>query len=137
MAKTSKVKNVKGVREYDGQNGKVFYFQIEMENEDSGSIGKKKADAIKVGDELTYELEVTDKGNKIKPVQSGNGFGGGLAKALPQAKDASFSLSYAKDLIIALIESGDLPEESRNADGLVKSTLWVADRFNKWLKDNN
>jgi hypothetical protein len=70
MAKKSKVKSVSEPTKYDGKNGTVYYFNIKMENGDTGNIGKKTIDGIKPGDELNYTIEETPKGNKIKLEQT-------------------------------------------------------------------
>lgn len=52
--KTSKVKEIKKVSEYNGQNGLTYYHNLIMENGDKLNIGKKSK--LNTGDELTYEL---------------------------------------------------------------------------------
>jgi hypothetical protein len=52
MNKTSTIKEVNGVKEWNGGNGKVYYHDLTMENGDKINMGVKSA--LKVGDELTY-----------------------------------------------------------------------------------
>lgn len=134
--KTAKIERVVSVREYEGQYGKTFYFNLELDNGDIGSIGKKKADALKEGDVLTYTLEETERGNKIKEaLQNGfQGGGRGFAGASRGANE-SFALSYAKDTVCALIAAGHTPE-SLTSIQIAETTCKVADIFKKWLDDN-
>lgn len=134
--KTSTIKEVMNVREWTGDRGTVFYFQLEMDNGDIGNIGKKSKDALKVGDSLTYTIEETDKGNKFKPVQQ-NSFNGGGFKGQPQSKDSSFALSYAKDVTVAMISKDLIPAERMNSTDIAKGTIHIANEFLKWLKENN
>lgn len=52
--KTSKVKNVASVKEWNSPNGVIQYHMVEMDNGDKINIGKKKI--LSVGDEITYEI---------------------------------------------------------------------------------
>lgn len=71
--KTSKVKNVQDVKEWNGKNGAVYYHNVELENGDKINIGKKKQ--LQIGDEITYEI-IGDLGQheytKAKSVQPEN-----------------------------------------------------------------
>lgn len=71
MSKTSKIKSVGTPKEWSNTNGTFYYFQIELENGDRGSIGSKDNPPswLKVGETLEYDLKETDKGNQIKRVQ--------------------------------------------------------------------
>mgnify|MGYP003409221262 CR=1 FL=1 len=69
MPNTSTIKEVLNVREWSGDKGTFYYFQLEMDNGDLGTIGKKSKDALKAGDSLTYEIEVTDKATS-KPIST-------------------------------------------------------------------
>jgi len=106
MEKTSKITRTVFKTEWKGQNGSVFYHDVEFENGDKGSIGTKEQEPAKLnpGQELTYTLEPNDKGGlpKIKPVQAKGGYsgGGGKPQQDPKVQMISFSMSYAKDLIV-------------------------------------
>jgi hypothetical protein len=52
--KTSKVKSITKVSEYNGQNGLTYYHHLIMDNGDKINIGKKAK--LNGGEELTYEL---------------------------------------------------------------------------------
>ena len=54
----SKVKAIQSVKEWAGNNGTVYYHNLEMENGDKINIGKKKQ--LAVGDELSYEITDQD-----------------------------------------------------------------------------
>lgn len=68
MIKTSKIKTVVSSKPFTNNYGTTIYHNLEMENGDKISIGKKTEQ--KVGWELTYEI--TDEGqeyNKAKSVK--------------------------------------------------------------------
>ena len=67
MAKKGKITKVGDFKEYKGQNGTVYYTNIEFDNGDKGNIGVKDKAKIFVGKELDYSITQDDKGNnKIK-----------------------------------------------------------------------
>ena len=63
--KTSTVKEITKVNEWDWPHGKVFYINMKMENWDTISLGKKTEDAFKVGDSISWE-DYSDASWKIK-----------------------------------------------------------------------
>jgi len=77
--KKAKIKSVGTPKEYVNDKGTFYYFQIEMDNGDKGSIGSKDSSPsfLSVGAELSYEFTETDKGNKIKRVNDNPFKGGG------------------------------------------------------------
>ncbi len=124
--KTAKVTGILECRKYDGQNGTIYYHKLELDNGEVGTIGKKKENAFKIGDSLTYTSEESQYGLKFKAVQSG-GFGGGKSSGSP----ASFALSYAKDLMIA---SMPFHQDVKVADW-VDVTIAAANKFHSFLKE--
>lgn len=124
--KTAKVTAVTGVRPYDGKFGRVFYHQIELDNGDKGSVGKKSENAVKVGDVLNYEIN----GDNIKLIQpqQGNGFKGGQSRG----SSASFALAYAKDLMVAAMPLHPEVPVSQ----WVEVSLSAAKKFQGFLKEN-
>lgn len=52
--KTSRVKVVASVKDWNSPNGVIKYHMVELENGDKINIGKKKE--LQVGDEITYEI---------------------------------------------------------------------------------
>lgn len=132
--KTAKVKEVLQKRKWDGPNGTVFYYKLELDNGDIGEIGKKKDNAIHVGETLTYTAEESDYGLKFKAVQQSNGFGGGGFRGGAQkGSTASFALSYAKDLAIANMAK---TTEPLPLDQLANKIIATAGVFQKWMKEN-
>ena len=63
--KTSTVKEITKVNEWDWPHGKVFYINMKMENWDTISLGKKTEDAFKVWDTINWE-DYSDASWKIK-----------------------------------------------------------------------
>jgi hypothetical protein len=87
------------------KGGQVYYHTIELDNGDTGQIGSKEKMPSKLnpGSELSYTIESTPRGNKIKAVMPQGGFkpGGGRPVVDPRAQFIGFSASYAKDLVMA------------------------------------
>jgi hypothetical protein len=132
--KTAIVEDVRSIRKWEGPNGTVFYHEIVLDNGDFGSIGKKTEDSIHIGDELTYTIELHDRGNRIKAVNpqfGGGGNGGGGFKGTGRGSSASFALSYAKDLAVANIAAANAPIEM---EGLTDRVIAAAEKFNTWLE---
>lgn len=117
---------------YTSTHGELFNFWIEFENGDKGYYSSKSRDQQKfvIGSAADYEKEAKEGKNgqyfKIKPAKpqnfSGNGSYNGAGK---KSSNASFALSYAKDLGIANINQG----KTIHADDVTK----VADHFLTWL----
>ena len=125
MEKTAKITKVEFTKEYEGQHGKIFYHKLELDNGDKGSIGTKEKlpEKIAKGVEITYEVQESENGNKIKIVQKKD-----FMKRTP-ASNASFALAYAKDVVI-----GSWSEKSPKA--LVSDDLFkIADKMYNWLED--
>ena len=103
--KTSKITRTVFVSDWAGPQGPVYYHEIELANGDRGQIGSKEKMPSKLnpGSELTYTIEETSRGNKIKAVMTaGNQFQGkGRTQVDPKQQIATFSMSYCKDLIVA------------------------------------
>lgn len=86
------------------QGGQVYYHTIELDNGDSGQIGSKEKMPSKLnpGSELTYTIENTSRGNKIKAIVPPNNFkGGGRPSVEPRVQMISFAAAYTKDLVVA------------------------------------
>ena len=69
--KTSNIKTVSQPKEWKSEKGTFYFFDIHLENGDTGNIGSKESNPsfLQVGQELTYEITSTERGNKIKRVQ--------------------------------------------------------------------
>ena len=123
--KTSKINKVEMLPEWSNSHGTYYPHKIHLENNDVGIINKKSKNAYSKGQELTYELNGTDNvgNNKIKEIKPEfNGY------KKSQGNNASFALSYAKDLAIANISQGK--------EVTAKQVVKVAETFNDWLKAN-
>jgi hypothetical protein len=131
--KTAKVKEILQKRKWDGPNGTVFYYKLELDNGEIGEIGKKKDNAIHVGEPLTYTSEESDYGLKFKAVTQ-NGFSGGGFKGGQRGSSASFALSYAKDLTCSMVAAGKT--QDLKAVQIAEATIIIACRFRDWLKEN-
>lgn len=116
--KTSTIKVIHSVKEYTKwKHWPVWYFTMDMENGDKINMWKKSSDAFQLGQEITYITEEADeygimKAKHPKPEEMPQ-----TDKPTPTAttpsrgwsQQASFSLSYSKDLCIAgKIEFKDL-----------------------------
>lgn len=102
MEKKARITRTTFVSEWSGANGNVYYHKVELDNGDEGQIGTKEKMPAKLnpGQELTYTIESTSHGNKIKAVSAGGGF---QKKATidPRAQFISFASAYSKDLVVA------------------------------------
>ena len=59
--KTAKVLEIIGANEWDWPHWKLYYINMKLDNWDTISLWKKKADAFKVGDQVSYEDYVDAK----------------------------------------------------------------------------
>lgn len=105
MEKKAKITRTIFVSEWSNpQGGQVYYHEIELDNGDKGQIGSKEKmpDKLNPGSELTYVIESTPRGNKIKAVMQNSGFNrGGKPTVDPRAQFIGFVHAYAKDLVVA------------------------------------
>lgn len=105
MEKKGKITRTVFVSEWSNPNGgQVFYHEIELDNGDKGQIGSKEKMPAKLnpGQELTYTIEETGRGNKIKAVVNQQGGGGRkFVQEDPKVKMISYVGSYCKDLVVA------------------------------------
>lgn len=122
--KKAKIKTCRFVSEWQGQNGIVYYHEIELDNGDKGQIGTKdkNPEKLQAGQELTYTIEATTRGNKIKAVNTNQG--GGFKKPMrdPKEQMTSFAMSYAKDLVVAgKLDIKDLEAGTKRIYNIMKS----------------
>ncbi len=103
--KTAKITRTVFVSEWSNpQGGQVYYHEIELDNGDKGQIGSKEKMPSKLnpGSELTYTIEATTRGNKIKAVMAQGQFAGkGKAQVEPKIQFIGFAMRYSVDLVIA------------------------------------
>lgn len=123
MEKKAKITRTVFKNEWKGQNGSVFYHDIELDNGDKGSIGAKEQMPAKLnpGQELTYTID----NGKIKAVAPANNFGGGGRKGPdPKTQMIAFAMSYTKDLVVAdKVKIDQLPAIFDKIHGLMISKL--------------
>ena len=65
--KTAKVTEILQARKWEWPHGDVFYIPLKLDNWEQITLGKKKEDAFKVWDTVTYE--VVEEGKKWKEVK--------------------------------------------------------------------
>ena len=104
--KTAKITRTTFVSEWmSPQGSQVYYHSIELDNGDSGQIGSKEKMPSKLnpGSELTYTIEETARGNKIKAVMPAGAAGGFRGRTMPEPRIQmiSFAAAYTKDLVVA------------------------------------
>lgn len=131
MEKTSKITRTVFKNEWKNpKGGEIYYHDVELENGDKGSIGTKDKEPSKLnpGQEITYTIETTDKGTKIKLVQpnqgGGNNYQGGNKKPFiapdPRVANTGYAMRYVVDLIVAgKVEYKDLGSSFENVFGLL------------------
>lgn len=104
MEKKARITRTVFVSEWSNpQGGNVYYHEVELDNGDKGQIGSKEKMPAKLnpGQELTYTIEVTSRGNKIKAVQGDKQFGAKKPQIDPKVQMISFAAAYTKDLVVA------------------------------------
>lgn len=132
--KTSKITEVVETKNWDGPNGTIIYHQLKMENGDKIEIGKKTN--LNVGDEIHYEIKDTsqeyNKSKSVNPEWKDKPIGGGSFKG--KSNNASFALSYAKDIFVAHGALGTTT--GMTPDDVTLYITGMADDFLKWLNEN-
>lgn len=129
MEKTAKITRTTFVSEWlSPQGNQVYYHSIELDNGDSGQIGSKEKMPAKLnpGSELTYTIEASARGNKIKAASDKPAFkGGGLPTIDPRAQFIGFSAAYAKDLVVA--GKMDIKDMNGGAESIFKNMIKLYD----------
>ena len=137
-AKTSNIKKVVNIKEYEGKYGKTLYHDLEMENGDKINIGKKKEQ--QEGWELTYDI--TEFGqqefNKAKAVAP-EGFKHKTFSPKTQGKSDDVQLMIVKQscLKCAVELNGSGADRSQIVDDAQYFTDWVMDNQKKESKTTN
>ena len=111
MEKTSKIIRTTFTTEYKSQYGPMYNHIVELENGDRGTISTKDKEPEKLnpGKWITYTSEDTNFGPKIKIVQAkqegqqwnNNKKSSSWNAPDPRISNIGFSMSYAKDFIVA------------------------------------
>lgn len=68
--KTAKILEIGKPREWEWPHGRLYYIPLKLDNGENISLGKKKEDAFKVGDTVSYE--VVDEWKKWREVTENN-----------------------------------------------------------------
>ena len=139
MAKQGKVKQAKYLGRTWEAHGKTFYVHgIAFENGDFGeysSISDQQTKFV-VGQDAFYEMSGEPGKIKIKPAQdpydgwSKTGSSSPKPKETPEQKNRGFALSYAKDIVIARLQSKGYEFDEMEL-------LQLADSFNQWLNNEH
>jgi hypothetical protein len=111
----SKIKTIQPNGTYEGRNGLMYKFEIELENGQGGEVSAKSEDRWKVGEEVEYEITPSKWGDKMKLTKPGFQQGGGykddpektkritaswaIGLAIQQASDPQEILEAAEHLI--------------------------------------
>lgn len=128
MEKTAKITRTVFKNEWKNpKGGEIFYHDVELDNGDKGSIGTKDKEPAKLnpGQEITYTIETTDKGTKIKlvnPAQGGGNYQGKkpFVAADPRISNTGYAMRYVVDLIIGgKVEYKDLESSFEKVFGLL------------------
>ena len=134
---TSTVKRIESVKDWNGGNGVIYFHNLEMDNGHKINSGKKKK--LSEGDTLSYEVvEVgQEEYSKTKPwnpeYDKPNNDKSSFVKK-SGGQNASFALSYAKDLVCATgLPSGSNP----TPDVIANQVFDIADKFLIWLNENS
>ena len=126
-AVASKVKSVQPNGTYESAHGTLFKFEYEMEDGVVLAANHKSQDGfLKAGESVEYTIKGTNAygnyGSVSKPKQPYAPNGNSYSKKT--GGNASFALSYAKDLVVA----GKVE---------VKQILDIAEKLNNWLNSKS
>jgi len=126
---TSKVKEIKTVKKFQGDRGTTWYFTLEMENGDKGQVAKKTEDALKVGDALIYTLDKSGRYVKLKEPRVTN-----FARSCGDRKpydNAVIALTLAKDVMVANLAAGGKTLAMNSV--LCNKMTAFAEQLHEWL----
>lgn len=138
---TSTIKNIASAKVWGEGQKQTTYYDLEMDNGDKINIGKKIT--LLNGNELSYEiLEVGQqeycKAKAWNPdydnsSQSPKPHNKPYTKPSEPSKNASFALSYAKDLVCAHGSITGVEVE----DPVLATTIYYADEMLNWLNEKS
>ena len=99
--KTAKITEIIKVNEWKWPKGTIYYINMKLDNDDTISLGKKKSDAFKVGDTVTYEVvEEWKKWREVKenpfPKKSYNSESNNVWAMIGMAMKLAFEHLYDK-----------------------------------------
>jgi len=139
--KQAKVVEITKVNEWDWPHGKLYYINMKLDNWETISLGKKKADAFKVGDSVCYEDYIDAKGatkqkevKEEQPKRTFNAEGNNKWAMIWMAIKTAFEVFYDpkkenfKETMVlaqriyeegmAMFNDGEEPKESAKDDAL-------------------
>lgn len=124
---TAKVEKVEFKREWNGNNGTIYYHDVTMSNGHVVSIGKKKLNDIEIGKEYKYKVDENGRFIDLGYLENRRNAPAPGARKKPtfqrepyHQKIAGFALSYSKDLVI----SDKIPLEQ---------LITMSDKLYNWL----
>jgi hypothetical protein len=125
--KKAKITNVEILESWSNSYGTFYPHKVTFDNGDVAIANKVTEHAYTIGQELTYELNGQDKqgNNRFKEVEEQPTYSGGNFK---KGGNASFALSYAKDIAVAYINNSK-PISTNDI-------IIMAKDFNEWLNNN-
>lgn len=128
--KTAKIEKIVKVKPVESERyGTTFYITIKLDNGEVGTIGKKKEDALKVGQSFTYTSEPDNYGGlKFKEPAGNRGFGGGGVSINTKRETA---LKCAVELFALRQPDGAKDKKVKEVVSGIES---IADLFLKWLE---
>ena len=99
LMKTSKILEILGVKERQGGQMTIYYITVKLENGETITLGKRKKDALVVGQSITYtEEETADGKKKYKEVRPSFSKGAGISnKQIAAIGGAIISASWKGD----------------------------------------
>lgn len=127
---TETIKEIKSIKPREGKNGTVHFFTMLMSDWTTVNIGKKTADAFKVGDSIQYTITEVDEywTKKIREVTERD------QKNKPTIPTKSSDSSNAIAAAVALKASTELVASGKaDIKNLIKQADWIL----LWLKDNS
>ena len=132
----SKVKSVQGAGSWESKHGILYQFDYEFEDGVVMQANHKTPQSpFSPGDEVEYtvkrENDFGKSGNVQKFQDEAHRAHATNTYTKSKGSNASFALSYAKDLYVPVADQY-IGQENKLAD----EVLIVAERFNTWLNNN-
>lgn len=147
MEKVAKVISRTFKNEKDSSYGKMYNFEVVLDNDDKGfySSTKQEPSSFVVGQEQKYTLEVKSGNsngkdwsfNKLSPVKENKfGFGGGKAKANPFTQALILSQSsFTKAIDLAVAGKIEMNQVQAAAEKFMVQQIESALKFKEQIKN--
>jgi hypothetical protein len=134
---TSKIQHIGEISSFNTDNGLLYSVPLRLEDGSEGLTFKKSADALSVGQEITYTIEekTSRQGktyNKITEVKEDTrrgSSGGGKSYSDPK----TMILAFSKDVIVAAMSNGLIEPDA----DYFQATIDGADRFMQWYEGHS